>query len=605
MTTEQEKTNEEEEYKLPTPADIKEWYDLALSYYTKDHKRMRLLDSTDRGYLWKALKAKFPAYQILPDTNYVTYVKNNIVASIYTVTKKADIEPTSEEDVELTENLNIAMDRIWNLSKVGYYQFKAGERTALLNYGLTQVGWDDTLSAGSGNAFYRGNVTLKNINPIKFVRDPFASCLDEAGWCMTFDNYAKTVFQENPNYKEEFEKYLIKANQDRPTTEVPEMDETARIPKGAAKDYHTLSVVWIKDDGKVHEVHLVDWKHILYSKKDIKPSIFPIAELYCNEPAEALVGSSEPSKIFANNVAYNLMDSIALTAEYKNQRPPKFISSQSGLNIQSFAKHGDEADRTFVVNGRADQAVHYHQFPQISPALSSLKFGLHAGIETVSGIDGRYTGRDTGSITTTGGTEEMLNRVTLIDTPKITMYEDYCKRLTKLILANFIEFAPKRKFFYQKPNTTKWKTIEIDFAKLDSDTLFNYSMNVSSELPKNKQRLAAMANMLMEKQMQYQQQGNSIQLITEEEWLMFQDLPRKEYMLERMGVQRMQDVTEEVSQVLFQYTDLIKQGVSPEDAIMGTAHSLKQARAGESPEQGPIPGAVQDGQVPGGDPMDI
>ena len=32
----------------------------------------------------------------------------------------------------------------------------------------------------------------------------------------------------------------------------------------------------------------------------------------------------------------------------------------------------------------------------------------------------RYTGRDTGSIITTGGTEEMLNRVTLIDTS-----EDY------------------------------------------------------------------------------------------------------------------------------------------------------------------------------------
>ena len=54
-----------------------------------------------------------------------------------------------------------------------------------------------------------------------------------------------------------------------------------------------------------------------------------------------------------------------------------------------------------------------------------------------------------------------------------------------------------------------------------------------------------MANMLMEKQMQYQESGSSVQLITEEEWLMMQDLPMKEYMLERMGIQRQRDSIEE------------------------------------------------------------
>ena len=290
------------------------------------------------------------------------------------------------------------------------------------------------------------------------------------------------------------------------------------------------------------------------------------------------------------------MDSIALTAELKNQRPPKFISSQSGLNIDAFSRHGDEADRTFVVNGDVTKAVHYHQFPYVSRSLPAMKQSLQYGLETVSGVDGRYTGRDTGSIITTGGTEEMLNRVTMIDTPKITTYELYTKQLTKLILLNMLEFAPKRTYYVQEPNKPTYKTITVDFPKIDSKIVFNYNANVSSELPKNKQRIAQMANVLMEKQMQYRESGSNVQLITEEEWLMMQDLPMKEYMLERMGLQRSQDYVEEVSQVLFGYADLLQKGMTPDDALMATANGLGQKRMGQMQDQGPIPMVGMEGQ---------
>ena len=571
---------------------LKEYYDLMVSHYTKDHRRMRLLDSTDRGDLWKALGARFPSYQILPDTNHVAYVKNNILASIYTVMKQADVQPTSEKDMEITTHLNIAMDRIWDLANVGYFQFQAGERAALLNLGLTQVGWSEELTGGNGDSFYKGDITLKNLNPIRFMRDPFAVDLDSAGYCCYAEDYHRSVFMENPNYREKFEAYANK--RDNATHTIPELND--KPSKGSAKGYYTLVIFWVREGKQVNEYHVINMEEILHKQEDLQPACFPIADLYCNLPVDSLVGASEPAKVFANNVAYNLMDSIALTAEYKNQRPPKFINASSGLNIQSFAKHGDEADRTFIVNGMADKAVYYHQFPQISPYMTNMKFGLQKDMQLTSGVDGRYTGRDTGSIITTGGTEEMLNRVTLIDTPKILNYERYTKKLTNLILANFVNHGQKRKYFFKRPDKTKWETVEVDFPKIESDTLFSYAINIGSELPSNKQRVASMANMLMEKQMQYQQEGSAIQLITEEEWLMFQDLPNKEFMLERMGIQRLTDPTEEVSQVLFEYADLVKNGMRPDDAIMAVSQSLQDKRSGVMPEMGPIPAVAQAGQ---------
>ena len=81
-----------------TISELREYWDIMKQYYLPEQRKMRLLDSTDRGDLWKALAVKFPEYQILPDTNWVNYVKTNILASIYTVTKCADVMPTSEQD---------------------------------------------------------------------------------------------------------------------------------------------------------------------------------------------------------------------------------------------------------------------------------------------------------------------------------------------------------------------------------------------------------------------------------------------------------------------------------------------------------------------------
>lgn len=586
MNKEVEKKSKKE-YEGYSVSKIVDDFKLCRTHYEKEHKRMRLLNAADNGDIWKALKAKYPKYQIFADTNFVSYVKNNILASIYTVARGASIQPTTEHDKEVVMNLNVVLEYIWDMCDVGFYQFMAGERAALTNMGVTQIGWDEKLTAGNADSFYKGNITLKNIDPMKFMMDPFADSLDTAGYCMTYDKYHKSVLEQNPLYKDKFKEFC--KTQNSSPTDMPDLANDRR--SSASKDYYTLLIYFRRHKGKVEEYHIINENFILYKNLDIKPSEFPFAVLYCNLPGSNLIGASEPAKIFTNYVALNLLDSLTLTALYKNQNPPKYVNASSGLNIGAFAKHCDEPNRAFIVNGQTDKVVYYHKYPDPPAMLSNLKSQLEMGMQNMSGVDGRYTGRDTGSVITTGGVEEMLNRVTIIDTPKITMYERYTKQLTRLILSNLIEFAPKRKYFIKQPNTTEYKSYEIDFPKIDSKTLFDYVINISSELPKNKQRIAAMANILLEKQMQYQQEGSNVQLISEEEWLMFQDIPNKEYMLKRMGIQRHEDALEEVAQTLFGYNELIQNGASPDDAMLAMAEALRQKRSGglQQPE---IPGIV-------------
>ena len=585
---------------------LREQFNLCKNQYAKEHRRMQVLDLTDRGGLWEALGAKFPPYQILPDTNHVAYIKNNMVASIYTVAKCADLLPTSDKDKDIIINVNTALEHEWSLTNIAKMQKQAGVNAALHNIGITQIGWDENMVSG-GDTLQRGQVRAKNVSPLKFMRDPFAIDLKNSGYCMTYEKYHKSVFLGNSNYREEFKKYLDSRKQSGTILNTPEI--LGAKTSSTNDDYYTLVTFWEKVEDKngnivIDEIHTVNAEAVLYVRNAIKPNRFPFAILYCNDPGDALIGISEPARAFANSVAYNIMDSISLTSAYKNQRPPKYVSSSSGLNINSFAQHANDADYTFVVNGDATKAVHYHQFPQVDPHIGEITMRLDNNIKQVSGVDERYTGRDTGSILTTGGIQDQLNRVTVIDTPKIENFEDYAKQLTELVLANLIEFGGTRKYVVkdlEKVNT--YKSVEIEFPALKSAALFNYQINVSSELPRNKARIAEMANQLMEKQMQYQQQGESVDLITVEEWLSMQDLPMKEYMLERMGVQRMNNEVENVSQTLFQFAELTKNGMSPQDALLATAKSLRDKRSGKMPEEAAVDPLMQQGGIPSDIPM--
>lgn len=576
---------------------LKDFYDSAKSAYSAHHRRMKLIKAIDDGELWKAINAKFPSYQILPDTNFISYIKDNIAASIYTVVKSADVQPTSDKDKEIIVQLNIALENIWDTRRVGDFQLKAGLNAALTNIGITQVGWSESVVRGAKDSIEKGNIVLKNISPIKFMRDPYAPSLQESAYCIYYDNFHKSVFLQNKLYKESFKEYLQK---NEGTTPEPIPSFKDNTVKATQKDYHTLIIFWVKNDtGGIDEIHTLGATHILHYKSNITPNRYPFAIVHCNDPGESPVGVSPCAKAIANDIAYNLLDSIALTSEYKNQRPPKFISATSGLNVAAFAQHGDDADRAFVVNGDPSRAVQYQEFPKVSPIYTALKMGLQEGVQVTTGVDDKYSGRNTGSITTTGGIEEMLNRVTVIDTPKIRLYESYTRDLTELILSNYLEHAPKRKYLYRKPDSTRWETVEVDFPSIDVNTIFNYKINISSELPNNKQRIAQMANMLMEKQMQYAQSGESVELITAEEWLMFQDLPNKEFMLERMGIQRLESDVEKVAQTLFNYTGLVQQGMDPNEAILATAKTLSDQRKGIVPEEGPVPGAVPESMMGG------
>ena len=161
--------------------------------YTKVLERMRILDGADRGKLWDVVKAKFPKYQLTPDSNWINYIKENLVASIYSTGRYAELMPKSDEDTKFVVEFNSAMETIWDNIKADYYQFLAGERAALLNIGITMVGWRKEILGGTHNHWYKGDVVFKNVDPMKFRRDPYADVFDNSEFCYYYDDFSMAI----------------------------------------------------------------------------------------------------------------------------------------------------------------------------------------------------------------------------------------------------------------------------------------------------------------------------------------------------------------------------------------------------------------------------
>ena len=550
--------------------------------YTKVLERMRILDGTDRGKMWDVIKARFPRYQLTPDSNWVNYIKENLVASIYTTGRYAQLMPKSDEDISFVVEFNSALETIWDNIKAEYYQFLAGERAALLNIGITQVGWDKTLIGGTKNHWYQGDIKFKNIDPMKFRRDPYADTFDNAEFCYYYDDYSLAVIKAKELYRArlaEIEKAIGTLDNTNSLTEAITPATDRQNKSTTSSNYHRVTYFYTvynddseKEGYKIAEIHLLEDEYVLYCNKDLKPRMLPFAILYCNEPAGDIVGTSEPAKQFQSNLAYNLLNSIYATHAYKAQRPPRFVNADSGINLRQFAKYGNDADKTFIVRGDATTAVHYAQFPQLPPELLQVKQDLGKDIKDCSGIDEMYAGKNTGSIQTTGGMDTLMEATSQRDNQKLLLYEEYTKRLTELVVNNLVQFGDKRSYTVTDPITQKTKMVTFDFPKIDDDIRFRYSLDIDTYLPRNKARLAMIANMLLEKQAQYKPDP---EIITVEEWLLMQDIPFKDMIFKRMGIQRNTRITEQVAQTLEMFATLVEGGVEPDLAVEQVANQLQ------------------------------
>ena len=537
------------------------------------------LDAYDSGNFWTHVKAKLPKHQMLVDTNYINYVKQNQVNSIYSGGYIADVAPRSAEDEDLARKVNMFLEFVYDDVNLNYYQLLAGERAALLNVGAIMIQWDGK----------KNKVVPRFIETASLYLDPAVRAYQEGSALFVAEIISKRdLYRSKPEYKEKLEqnKELGQAA----STQYGRHYIGSKTPTSNDNIVYLLNAFIKNDNGGIDQYVIGNENVILESKENIKPDCFPVAVLYALPPVKDVYGFNVTKLVLRNCLALNLLDSIGVTHVYAQQRRATLMRRDIGISVDYLSANINNPDTTIPVDGDPTKAVHQLDLPDLPNFLVEYRARLEESIFLISGVDPIYTGRQTNSVTTTGGVERMQQRSSLTDATKITMLEHFTKQLTKMVFDFYVEFGDKYKVYNKAKHKALKEVYEVDFkAFRDKKIDFDFVMNASPYLPKNRVRYAEAATQIMEMQMQYQMNPP---LITPEEWLGYQDFPQKDMMLQRIEAQRLKNDTDEITENVVNFSSLIQQGVTPEGAVQMLADEKAMMR--ENPKLGNVAsGSVQ------------
>lgn len=549
----------------------------------------KVLDAFDRGHFWDIIKNKVPNYSIKPDTNWINFVKKAITDALYTGIYRGEVFPRSFEDAKIARSINKFMEYLWTKLNIPKFVLQAGDRASLLNFGALQFGWDADIIDRT-DKFFNGDLEIKHIDNMSLFLDPSA--------INPYRGRAMFVAEEVPIIELMNEKRF----RNRMTAYMDSLKDEAGIPTLSEQDYGKgyygqrsrdskdktvrLLTCYYKyqpadsEGYRIDQIWLIDNGYILDVKTDIRPKTFPIRVLYSMPPTADSYGTPVTKLIMYNAMAINILDSIDTTHVYSSVKRPKVVSRKAGINERAFAKEGNNPDKLWIVDGDPNSLVRYIDVPQLPAERMALKQELKESIMRISGVDDKYTGRDTGSIQTTGAMDILSQRVSMSDNIRISMLQDFIREITELILMFYIEYGGERSFPVFKKNHQLDSIDSIDFNKLkEGNSQFDFVVNVTPHLPNNVMRRAEAANYIMEKQAQYNMQPA---MITPEEWLEAQDFPQKYHILERMEAERMRNDREELMADMVNYAGMVNAGMRPEAAIdqLAQERQLKREQPG-------------------------
>ncbi|MFA6660516.1 MAG: hypothetical protein WCS62_02780, partial [Bacilli bacterium] len=202
-----------------------------------------------------------------------------------------------------------------------------------------------------------------------------------------------------------------------------------------------------------------------------------------------------------------------------------------------------------------------------------VKIRLENSIFQVTGVDPYYKGRMTNSIQTTGATQAFQARVTMLtDNARITLLEEFCEDLTRLVLDFYFAYGGDKSYTVPKLSATGTNKVigmhKLNFSELRSEEVkFDYTIAASTLLPMNQANLFESAKALYEMQGQY---NFKKQLITEQDLVRFSDFPQKDLWLQRLEKEDQNSVAENLVADLTNFASIfsrfLSEGMSEEEA---------------------------------------
>lgn len=590
--------------------DIIKDFETAIAFKQEQARIFKILDAADHSDIWKVFNKKIPNYVQTPVNNLITVIKESTKASIMPTTYAGQYVPLTLEAKSITDVANRYFKMKWVGAKMDKINSDAADYAFLHGTSGVLFGWNQNIIDYSDITSYfnptvKSQIQAKAYHPSNIFPDPSANTVEEMRYLFFAERKSKTFLKSIARFQNALAT-IQNANDGMGNLDSKYIPDKA---KQSADDIVTFSTCYKRVlrkttnpvTGEVTLNPCVDviymaGRNILDVSPNIQPNCIPFVPLYDEEVPNNFWGISKCYKVLSLQLALAQLDSTEATAYFKNQNPAEFINVMAGLNIAEYQNKRNNPDAAFPVNCDPRLVQAYAERPDLPKDLDSFRNYLINAIQNVSGVDSAYQGRDYGSVQTTGGVQQVIDRSTMRDNNRIHNIDNFIRRELEVITQFYMIHGQSETFFSPKSNlpaenSTPGKEMSFNPASLIGRE--DIEIVVSNAAPRSNASYEDAAMKLMELQMKYNPAENGYpDFLTPEELLSYLNIPhdQKYNLLDRMKLQMTNMKVEEYAAVLTAIGALTQGGMTPEQALQEVAAMMESSPYGQIPATNPNPG---------------
>ena len=582
---------------------IKEFED-TLAYKQEQARIFKILDAADHSDIWKIYNRKIPNFMQTPTHNPITIIKEATKASVMPTEYSGEFKALSMDVKELADTANKYFQMKWEAANMNEVNNECADYAYLHGTSGVLMGWNNNIVDSNDVTNYFNpakhiQFQAKAYHPSNVFPDPGASTVDEMRYLFLVERKTKDFLRSIPRFQQSL--YLIENSNDAVGNSNPNyiLDKS----KTASNDIVSFitcykKVMRQKTDPvsglttlspSVDIIYLAG-RNVLDVEKDIQPNCIPFIPLYDEKVPNNFWGISKCYKVLSLYLTLVQIDSIEATGYFKNQNPAEFINSLAGLNVADYQNKRDNPDKAFTVNCDPKLVQAYAQRPDLPKTLDGFRIYLLDAIRQISGVDAAYLGQSYGSIQTTGGIQQAVDRATMRDTNRIKSIDKFIRKELELMTQFFIVHGQQEKFYVPNPDkSSEQPGEELTFDPLDLIKHKSICIDVSNAAPRSNQSYEDAAMKLMELQMKYIPADHGYpDFITPEELIQWLNIPKPQQrlLIDRMKRQMQNMKLEEYTAVLTAIGTLTQGGMPVEDALMEVVAQM-EAALGQIPAANP------------------
>ena len=582
---------------------IKEFED-TLAYKQEQARIFKILDAADHSDIWKIYNRKIPNFMQTPTHNPITIIKEATKASVMPTEYSGEFKALSMDVKELADTANKYFQMKWEAANMNEVNNECADYAYLHGTSGVLMGWNNNIVDSNDVTNYFNpakhiQFQAKAYHPSNVFPDPGASTVDEMRYLFLVERKTKDFLRSIPRFQQSL--YLIENSNDSMGNNNPNyiLDKS----KTASNDIVSFitcykKVMRQKTDPvsglttlspSVDIIYLAG-RSVLDVEKDIQPNCIPFIPLYDEKVPNNFWGISKCYKVLSLYLTLVQIDSIEATGYFKNQNPAEFINALAGLNVADYQNKRDNPDKAFTVNCDPKLVQAYAQRPDLPKTLDGFRIYLLDAIRQISGVDAAYLGQSYGSIQTTGGIQQAVDRATMRDTNRIKSIDKFIRKELELMTQFFIVHGQQEKFYVPNPDKgSEQPGEELTFDPLDLIKHQSICIDVSNAAPRSNQSYEDAAMKLMELQMKYVPADHGYpDFITPEELIQWLNIPKpqQKLLIDRMKRQMQNMKLEEYTAVLTAIGTLTQGGMPVEDALMEVVAQMESA-LGQIPAANP------------------